>query len=373
LAAQYPDEGAVMVNEKHLRILKSGVQGWNDWRRSNPNIAIDLSLADLSDSNLTGVDLGDADLSGAAMTGTNLSSARLYRAKMRQTTLMTANLMSADLRQADLTIAVLHRANFFEANLQEADLSYSNFTDANLADVLLDGANFQGARFGTTHVSGVSLVPIRGLETVAHLGPSSISVDTLERTAADLAKDPSRQGIIETFLENAGVPKEYLDLFRSRIGQPIQFYSSFISYSTKDQEFADRLYADLKQKRIRCWLATEDLKIGDKFRTRINDAIRIHDKLLVVLSQHSVKSAWVEDEVEAAFERERRDGTTVLFPIRLDDAVMESDAAWAATIRRTRHIGDFTKWKDHDAYQKALTGLIRDLQNDATTARAGGR
>ena len=111
-----------------------------------------------------------------------------------------------------------------------------------------------------------------------------------------------------------------------------------------------------------------DLKIGDKFRTRINEAIGIHDKLMVVLSEHSVKSSWVEDEVEAAFERERRDGATVLFPIRVDDAVMDSDAAWAASIRRTRHIGDFRKWKDHDEYQKSLARLIRDLQADAAPA-----
>ena len=108
------------------------------------------------------------------------------------------------------------------------------------------------------------------------------------------------------------------------------------------------MYADLRQKGIRCWLATQDLKIGDRFRTRINDAIRLHDKLLVILSEHSVKSAWVEDEVETAFERERRDGTTVLFPIRVDDAVMDSNAAWAASIRRILYIGDFRKWKDHD-------------------------
>jgi hypothetical protein len=41
---------------------------------------------------------------------------------------------------------------------------------------------------------------------------------------------------------------------------------------------------------------------------------------------------------------------------------MDCDAAWAATIRRTRHIGDFRKWKDHGEYQKALSRLIRDLQ-----------
>ena len=53
-------------------------------------------------------------------------------------------------------------------------------------------------------------------------------------------------------------------------------------------------------------------------------------------------------EVEAAFEKERKQKRTVLFPIRLDDAVMETDEAWAAEIRRTRQIGDFRKWKEHD-------------------------
>lgn len=43
------------------------------------------------------------------------------------------------------------------------------------------------------------------------------------------------------------------------------------------------------------------------------------------------------------------------------------NAAWAATIRRTRNIGDFTKWKHHDEYQKSLARLIRDLQSDDKT------
>ena len=76
--------------------------------------------------------------------------------------------------------------------------------------------------------------------------------------------------------------------------------------------------------------------------------------------------------MEAAMERERRDGRSVLFPIRLDDAVMESSTAWAAALRRMRHIGDFRKWKEHDAYSKAFARLMRDLQNEATGA-SGGR
>jgi hypothetical protein len=30
--------------------------------------------------------------------------------------------------------------------------------------------------------------------------------------------------------------------------------------------------------------------------------------------------------------------------------------------KRTRHIGDFTRWKEHDAYTKALDRLLRDLR-----------
>src|SRR5208282_6616392 len=75
--------------------------------------------------------------------------------------------------------------------------------------------------------------------------------------------------------------------------------------------------------------APEDLKIGDKFRTRIDESIRIYDKVMVILSANSINSPWVEKEVEAALEKERKQNKLVLFPIRLDDAVMETDRAWA--------------------------------------------
>jgi len=42
--------------------------------------------------------------------------------------------------------------------------------------------------------------------------------------------------------------------------------------------------------------------------------------------------------------------------------------ALAASVRRTRHVGDFRRWKDHDEYQKSLARLIRDLQSDAAAS-----
>jgi TIR domain-containing protein len=114
--------------------------------------------------------------------------------------------------------------------------------------------------------------------------------------------------------------------------------------------------------RVECWFAPEDLKIGDKLRSSFDEAIQVHDKLMVLLSEYSVDSQWVEKEVETAFEKERKQNRIVLFPIRLDDAVMNTDQAWAADIRRTRYIGDFRNWKDHNSYKKAFDRLLRDLK-----------
>ncbi len=140
----------------------------------------------------------------------------------------------------------------------------------------------------------------------------------------------------------AGVPEDFIRYMKSLAGNPIEFYSCFISYSSQDDDFARRLHADLQQNKVRCWFAPEDLKIGEKFRTRIAESIRVYDKLMVILTEHSLASPWVEEEVEAALEKERKQrGKLVLFPIRLDDAVMNTDQAWAASLRRTRHIGDF--------------------------------
>ena len=66
-------------------------------------------------------------------------------------------------------------------------------------------------------------------------------------------------------------------------------------------------------------------------------------------------------EVAGAFDKETKD-RTVLFPIRRDDSVMTCNEAWAENIRRTRHIGDLREWKSHDAYEKSLERLIRDLR-----------
>jgi hypothetical protein len=165
------------------------------------------------------------------------------------------------------------------------------------------------------------------------------------------------------FLRGCGLPDALIDYLPSLLNQPIQFYPCFISYSTEDDAFAKRLHADLQDKGVRCWFAPEDMKIGDKIRDRIDESIWFHDKLLLVLSEHSITSDWVAHEVEVALRKERAEKRTVLFPIRLEDSIFNEKTGWANDVL-TRHIGDFSRWKEHDSYREAFTRLLRDLQAD---------
>ncbi len=71
-----------MANEEHLKILKQGVEAWNEWREKNPQITPDLSKANLIMADLSGADLSGADLCEADLNKAVLHAADLYKADL---------------------------------------------------------------------------------------------------------------------------------------------------------------------------------------------------------------------------------------------------------------------------------------------------
>jgi hypothetical protein len=124
----------------------------------------------------------------------------------------------------------------------------------------------------------------------------------------------------------------------------------------------DRLHADLQNKGVRCWFAPHNLPIGAKTWDAIDEAIRLRDKLLLILSKASITSEWVEDEVNKAYAEERSRKEIVLFPIRIDNTVISTTEPWAVKLRDQRNIGDFRQWNEPAAYRKSLDRLLRDLK-----------
>ncbi len=63
---------------------------------------------------------------------------------------------------------------------------------------------------------------------------------------------------------------------------------------------------------MRCWFAPEDVAGGKKLYEQIDQAIHVHDKLLLVLFEHSIGSEWVMTKIHRTCKAElssRRPGS----------------------------------------------------------------
>ncbi len=341
-----------MANPEHLAKLKEGVEAWNAWRKANPEIVPDLSEAELVEENLSEADLRGANLRQTAIPLADLTEANLAAADLRWATFVRTHFTGADLTEANLTGADLTEANLGEAGLHEANLS---------------GADFTGAFIGYTIFGDNDLSYVKGLETVKHEGPSIIGIDTIYR---------SHGNIPLAFLRGAGVPENFIEYMGSLTGKALEFYSCFISYSSKDQEFAERLHADLQNKSVRCWFAPHDMRGGKKTYEQIGGAIRTYERLLLILSPNSMNSEWVKTEISRARKREVTENRQVLFPIRLVsiedirqwtcfDALIGKDSAREIL---EFHIHDFSDWENRKSYAEGLKNLLRDLKTEGSKA-----
>ncbi len=344
-----------MANPEHLAILKQGPEAWNEWRAKSKDVTPDLRRADLEAKNLREANLHEADLFEANLSGANLGGADLSGAKLSRANLSGAKLNGADLSGANLSGANLGGANLFGANLSTANLSGARLRWAKLSGANLNETDFDEAVIGHTTFGDNDLSRVSELETVVHLGPSTIGIDTIYR---------SKGKIPEAFLRGAGVPDNFIEYMHSLTGQALEYYSCFISYSTKDQNFADRLYADLQAKGVRCWFAPHDAHGGKKLYRQIDDAIRVYDKLLLILSHESMKSEWVKIEISKARKREAKEKRQMLFPVRLVPFKdLQKWECFEAHEICEYFIPDFSNWETNaKSYREAFDHLLRDLK-----------
>ena len=274
---------------------------------------------------------------------------------LREANLHEAYLRNADLREANLIEANLRAAYLTEANLIGADLRGAELSGANLIRANLSAAKLHETVFGDT-----TLRDVQGLDACEHSGPSILDHRTLAKSGH----------LPLAFLRGCGLPDKFIEYLPSLLNEAIQFYSCFISYSTKDETFAQRFHADLQNKGVRCWFAPHDIRSGKKIHEQIDESIRVYDRLLLILSEHSMNSEWVRTEIAKARKRELRESRRMLFPVRLVD--FETLCDWecfdadtgkdSAREIREYFIPDFSNWKDFDSYQKAFQRLLNDLK-----------
>jgi uncharacterized protein YjbI with pentapeptide repeats len=383
-----------MANLKHMDIIKRGVDSWNTWRIQNSHILPSLSeaglhmaylnkanlskadlsdaglrLADLIEANLKGADLywaniSEANLRGANLRGANLQEANMTGSNLHASKMNSANLQQANISRADMRHAELVRANLCGADLSGADLSGAiikdaNLIGANLTGADLDGADLSNAIVGATLFGNVDLSNVKGLESLVHLGPSTVGIDTIYK---------SRGKVPVVFLKNAGVSRHLIDYIEKSVDRNKKYYSCFISYTEKNEEFAHKLFEDLQAYGVKCWLATEKLMRRDGNHAILDSAVKLHDKNILIFSEDFINCAWAENEYNVALEREMKEGRNILALISLDNAVKYSDKPWVAKMRRSRYLADFSLWMDNGIYPKMLGDLLEELQAEDKSA-----
>lgn len=95
---------------------------------------------------------------------------------------------------------------------------------------------------------------------------------------------------------------------------------AFISYSTKNQSFADATKKLFKDAGIDTWMAPYDIPPGSKYAEVINQAVKNCSCCVLLLSNDSQKSIWVGKEIERAINYKK-----TIIPVQIEDVELNDE------------------------------------------------
>ncbi len=375
-----------MANPEHVKILKQGVEVWNKWREEKADVKVDLSGINQEEINLSSINFSHVDLRNSSLRSSCLSHADFSHAQLRE-----ANLIFTDLRQTDLSNAYLGRANLIRARLQganlqkvrldEVNLSHANLSRANLTnaslrlsvlfEAILDNTILTGATLSTTSFTNIDFSQTIGLDACEHRGPSFVDSRSISQSGklpriflkgiglSDWEIEEAK--LYQPRISNTEINDIIYRIYDLRATQSIQIAPMFISYSHRDNDFVDKLGDFLTEKGVRYWRDIQEMKAG-RLEKQVDRAMRLNDLVLIVLSENSVQSDWVEHEAKKARRLEKESGKDVMVPIALDDAW--KTCKWPARLREQieeYQVLDFSEWQDEDKLRKQFANLLNGI------------
>lgn len=93
----------------------------------------------------------------------------------------------------------------------------------------------------------------------------------------------------------------------------------FISYSSKDKDFVTSLVDSLTAKEVSIWFDQIEIKVGDSIISKISNAIDKMQGIVIVLSNHSIRSNWVRKELNTALVNRLSGKNILILPILLSN------------------------------------------------------
>ncbi len=89
----------------------------------------------------------------------------------------------------------------------------------------------------------------------------------------------------------------------------------FLSYSSIDKPFVEKLAKDLDRLGINVWYDNYEIKVGDSILWKVDEGIREAEYLGIVISKEAWESEWVTTEISAAWQKQVKQKRNFVLPI----------------------------------------------------------
>lgn len=112
------------------------------------------------------------------------------------------------------------------------------------------------------------------------------------------------------------------ELFFNVWGKPVTMdsYTVFLSHSSKDKKFVERVFNELQKSEVRAWYDKEEIVAGDSITDKINDGLEKSDFALIFLSKNFLdgESGWTTAEANFFMQQRMRDSSKKFAIINID-------------------------------------------------------
>ena len=140
-------------------------------------------------------------------------------------------------------------------------------------------------------------------------------------------------------------------------------FDVFISYSSRQKNIADAICHVLEEHNIKCWIAPRDIPVGEKYAAVITRAIKDSKLVVLVFSEISAVSPWVESEINIAFSNRKP-----ILPYKVDDANLSDYDEFYLMLNNRHWIESVPDFRSR--FDELLETVANSLKTDSTKSES---
>lgn len=156
------------------------------------------------------------------------------------------------------------------------------------------------------------------ITTLAGVAASFVATSLTEWLSAFTKKAAVRKLTIKVGsfeVEVSEDPDKTLREIADRIAEVQQRPRVFLSYTSVDKEFADRLTKNLRERNVEVWAADEQIQAGDSISQKIKEGLTSSQWVIFLVSEDSMKSTYINRELELALDEEKGRERPFIIPV----------------------------------------------------------